>query len=184
MLELYWTANCDLHRKVEILLSRKLSPFTIRRTPNGKPYIEGNPLYFSVSHSYNHAVIALCDKPVGIDLEYYDKNGRLKKYSSVLKRFTEREKQEIGDSFAAFFINWVIKEAYIKMTGGTLAKDLKKLEYVSRKLYYDGKEVTCGFVTVAEIPAGIYAVCAEGYSEDELFNTRIKLFRLRKGEKI
>lgn len=184
MLELYWTVNSDLHRKVEILLSRKLKSFEIKRTPNGKPYIEDNPLYFSISHSHNHAVIAICDKPVGIDLEFYDKDGRLKKYTSILKRFTEREKQEIGDCFAKFFINWIIKEAYIKMTGGTLAADLKKLEYTGRKLYFDGREVTCGYVPVANFSAGIFAVCAEGYTEDEIFYSPIKLFRLRKGEKI
>ena len=36
----------------------------LARTENGKPYIDGNPLYFSLSHSGKHGVIAVCDKPV------------------------------------------------------------------------------------------------------------------------
>ena len=185
MLELYWTKNKDLHRKVEILIERKLGKhFTINRTENGKPYIEGNPFYFSISHSLDHAVIALCDKPIGVDLEYYDKEGRLKNYNHVINRFTEREKNWINEAFVYFFINWVSKEAYIKMLGGTLAHDLKRLEYYDHRLYCDGAEVNCGHTVMADFGAGIYAVCAEGYTREQLSDCHIRLFRLKKGEKI
>ncbi len=185
MLELYWTKNVDLHRKVEILIERKLGKnFEIKRTENGKPYIVGNPLYFSLSHSADHAFIALCDKPVGIDTEYYDNGGRLKNYKHILSRYSEREKQWIGDAFVYFFINWVVKEAYIKMVGGTLAHYLKRLEFYHHKLYFDGREVDCGYTGIADWKAGIYAVCAEGYTSDQIFDCPLKRFRLKKGESI
>jgi len=37
--------------------------------PSGKPYVEGNPVYISLSHSEYTVVCALSDAPVGIDIE-------------------------------------------------------------------------------------------------------------------
>lgn len=179
MIELFWTKNEQVHKKTEILIARKLSvPFKILRTENGKPYIEGNPLFFSVSHSGSRAVIALCDKPVGVDLERCDAE---KNFSHVLARFTEREKEEIGESAAAFYKNWTAKEAYIKMIGGTLAHDLTNTEYVNRRICRGASELPVAAMFHSR--AGIYAVCAEGYAYEELCKTPLKLFRLRKEEK-
>lgn len=181
MLEIYRTKNENVHKKVEILLTRKLgNRFEIKTTANGKPYIDGNPLYFSLSHSENRAVIAVCDKPVGIDIENYEIS---KNYSSVLSRFTGREKKA-ADTAARFYENWVAKEAFIKMRGGTLAHDLKKLEYFDKSLYYDGKMQSCGLAVFDNGWFEICAVCAEGYTEERLLVSEIKLFRLRKGERI
>ena len=129
-------------------------------------------------------MIALCDKPVGIDFENYDKDGRMKNFSHILSRFTEREKQWIDGAFALFFMNWIAKEAYIKLKGGTLAHDLKRLEYYDYKLYCDGKEVDCGYAVLAGWPAGPFAICSDGYTAEELFYCDIKRFRLKDGEHI
>lgn len=184
MLEIYWTKNKDVHRKVQILLERKIGKgFIIKRTENGKPHIEGDPLYFSLSHSLDRAMIALCDKPVGIDLEYYDKGGRLKNFKHVLSRFTKREQEWIDGNFVFFFLNWISKEAYIKMKGGTLARDLKRLEFFNYDLYCDGEKIDC-IANMAHFTAGTYSVCAEGYSKEQLSECPVKLFRLKKGETI
>ena len=184
MIEIYWTKNKDVHKKTEILLERKIGKgFTIKRTQNGKPYIEGNPLYFSLSHSADRALIAICDKPVGIDLEYYVQNGRLKKFEHVLKRFTPREQEWVNNCFELFFLNWVSKEAYIKMIGGTLAHDLKRLEFYDYDLFCEGKKID-GHVFMADLRAGTYALCAEGYTREQLACCPLKLFRLKDGEHI
>lgn len=184
MLEIYWTKRENVHRKVEILLERKLGKnLEIKRTENGKPYIVGNPLYFSVSHSSGRAMIALCDKPVGVDLEIYDKDGRLKNFKHVLSRFSEREQKWIDGSFVFFFLSWVSKEAYVKMIGGTLAHDLQRLEFYDYNLYCDGKKID-GQAVMAHFTAGTYALCAEGYSRERLSECPVIRFRLRKGERI
>lgn len=113
--------------------------FDIKRTPNGKPYIEGNPVYFSLSHSGEKAVIAISDSPVGIDCELIGRRTA----NSVISRFTERERAEINGDIAAFLYNWTAKEAFIKMLGGTLARDLKRLEYFGGKLYLDAIPQDC-----------------------------------------
>ncbi|MGN0817490.1 MAG: 4'-phosphopantetheinyl transferase family protein [Candidatus Coproplasma sp.] len=182
MIELYWTRNVDVHAKLKVLLARKLGyKPDILRTANGKPYIEGDPLHFSLSHSRNHAVIAFCDKPIGIDLEFYDS---ARNVSHVLARFSGNERDEIGDCKPYFYINWMIKEAYIKMTGGTLARDLKRLEYYNRKLYVDGKESNCSVGAYANFSAGLYALCSADYTYSEISSAHMKLFRLKKGESL
>ncbi len=185
MLELYWTKNRDLHRKAEILIERKLgTAFEINRTANGKPYIVGNQLYFSLARSLDHAVIALCDKPVGIDIEYYDKDGRLNNFADILSGFSEREKRWINGTFVFFFLNWIAKQAYIKMVGGTLAEYNKRLEFYGYTLYLDGQKADCGHANIASLNAGIYSICAQGYTNEQLFACDMKLFRLKKGERI
>ena len=58
-----------------------------------------------------------------------------------------------------FLKNWVVKEAYIKMLGSTLAKTLFKLEYFGGTLFYNGNAVNCE-ITVKELEnRGIYAIC-------------------------
>lgn len=175
MIEVYYTKNEFVHRKVEILLERRLGKgFKILRTENGKPYIEGNPIYFSVTHSADRAMIALCDKPVGIDLEFY----RPRKFEHILKRLSEREQNWIDGNFIYFFLGWVSKEAFIKMKGGTLAQYLKRLEYFEYSLYCDGEKVE-NCAVMADFAAGIYALCAEGSIEHTT-----KRFKLVKGEKL
>lgn len=185
MLELYWTKNRDLHRKAEILIERKLGKdFEIKRTSKGKPYIVGNQLYFSLARSLDHAVIALCDKPIGVDIEYYDEDGRLNSFTDILSGFSEREKQWINGTFVFFFLNWIAKQAYIKMVGGTLAEYNNRLEFYDYKLYLDGQKVECGHANIASLSAGIYSICAEGYTNEQLLDCHIKLFRLKRGEHI
>ena len=90
MIEVYYTKNEFVHRKAEILIERKLGKgFEIKRNENGKPYVSGNPVYFSISHSAGRAMIALSDKPVGIDLEFY----RPRKFEHILKRLSARERK-------------------------------------------------------------------------------------------
>lgn len=175
MIEVYYTKNEFVHRKAEILIGRKLGKgFEIKRNENGKPYVSGNPVYFSISHSAGRAMIALSDKPVGIDLEFY----RPRKFEHILKRLSARERKWIDGNFIYFFLGWVSKEAYVKMKGGTLAQYLKRLEYFEYSLYCDGEKYEDTAV-LADFAAGIYALCAEGSIEHTT-----KRFKLRKGEKL
>ncbi len=175
MLEVYLTENESVHEKAKILIARHIcGSFEVKTTENGKPYIEGNPLYFSVSHSRTVAVIALSDSPVGVDTEIFTN----RKFESVLNRFTTSEKVEINGDFTAFLKNWTVKEAFIKMNGGTLATDLKKLEFVDGKLYCDGK-LQCSAISVLSLKnRGICSICGGV----PILESDLKRFRLRKGE--
>lgn len=87
--------------------------------PQGKPFFAENPAFaFSMSHSQDWAVLAVCDVPIGIDLEVKRQN----RPHVVARYFHEQEKQ---DFFAlpetrqagAFYELWTLKESVVKATG-------------------------------------------------------------------
>lgn len=156
MLEVYFTENENVYGKLKNILSRLLpSPFRILKTENGKPYLEGNPLFFSLSHSKDRAVIAVCDKPVGIDIEINaDRN-----FKAVLSRFPETEKNEIAGA-EDFLKHWVVREAYIKMLGATLAEKLRALSYVGAALYDNGTVPDCEIINGCK-DGLVYCICID-----------------------
>lgn len=139
MNKLFFTKAEGVYDKLDEILRGLLgySP-EILRTENGKPYIEGNPLYFSISHSGKHAIIAVCGKPVGADLEIF----KDKSHNLLISRFPSEEQEEITDE-RQFLLHWTAREAFIKMKGGTLANDLKSTSYSGGKIYYCGAEQVC-----------------------------------------
>lgn len=162
MTELFLTENCGLYEKTENLLRERLAePFEIRRNENGKPYIAGNPLYFSISHSGGFAMIAICDFPCGVDMELVCGKSR----KVVLNSFSDEERAEI-DSERDFLKHWVVRESYIKMLGLTLAAKLKSLKYVGGVLYDGGEKADC-----CNFPADgenfVYSLCVQA-QEDNL----------------
>ena len=156
MLEIHFTDKAQIYARLKSALSPHIcGDFDIKRTKNGKPYIEGDPVYFSVSHSGNYGAFIICDKPAGVDLELY----KQKNFSAVLSRFTPRERLEINGDFKKFLKNWVVKEAYIKMLGKTLANTLFRLEYAENTLFCDGEPINCEIAVKEFENRGIYAIC-------------------------
>lgn len=156
MLEIYFTENEDVYGKLNSYLSGLTSsPLKILRTENGKPYLEGNPLFFSISHSRDRAVIVISDNQVGVDMEVIsDRN-----YKAVLSRFSAEERAEIADT-ADFLKHWTVREAYIKMLGSTLAEKLKGLKFTGGVLYDGGVRVDCEILQ-GEDNGCIYSICTE-----------------------
>ena len=80
-------------------------------------------LHFNLSHSGDYAVVAISDKPVGIDIERKRKD-RIKiarrcfcreEYEDIISRNDELSREE------KFLEYWTLKEAYIKYAGKGLA---------------------------------------------------------------
>ena len=126
---------------------------TVLKTTEGKPYIGGNPLFFSLTHSGNKGLIAISDRPVGVDLELFKDRLHLAVYSS----FTDREQAEIV-SEDDFLKHWTVREAYVKMHGKTLAETLKSIEYYGGNLYFKGEKQACTLQTY-RFDFGIATVC-------------------------
>ena len=91
------------------------------RNEHCKPYFESLPDFnFNISHSEDLTVIAVSDQNIGVDTE------KLRKPDfRVAKRFCEDEYNYIDKSSSptTFFEIWTKKEAYVKMMGGTMAKN-------------------------------------------------------------
>ena len=85
---------------------------------DGKPYIEGNPVYFNLSHSKEYAVCAISDVETGVDIEAI-RSADLK----LAERFFASEetaylKSVSPDSVDAEFTRlWTLKESFIKAQG-------------------------------------------------------------------
>lgn len=96
----------------------------IETDENGKPYIPGTPVYFSISHSGDMVMVAVCRFPIGCDIQFVEKNN-----IELAKRyFNENEIEEINDSddpIRCFYKYWTIKESYMKLTGKGLSLGLK-----------------------------------------------------------
>ena len=155
MIRIHFTSKEDLHGLTHRLLSEELGrPVDIARTPEGKPYVEGNEIYFSLSHSGQKGVVAINDTPVGVDLEYFGERD----YPAVLSRYTEREKQEIL-TVEDFIRHWTAKEAFIKMHGYTLACAFKHTEYFGGRIFFKGEEQPCEITHYKLGKTGILTTC-------------------------
>ncbi len=100
---------------------------------NGKPAIEDVPDFcFSLSHSGDYVIIAVCDRSVGIDIQEYRHQKAMKSIADNV--FTEKEKAYLESDTSSdmytkrFFQIWSAKEAYIKMTGEGLLRDFKSFD--------------------------------------------------------
>ena len=122
----------DYSHKCGILLLEKafshigldFSQSDIVKAENGKPYIKGDPVYFSISHCDGLAVAVLSKAPVGIDCESVRRTS-----GAVMKRcYGDSETDYIltsADSDKTFSWLWTLKESYAKMTGEGVGSDLK-----------------------------------------------------------
>ena len=92
----------------------------VQYTDNGKPYFDGNPVYFSFSHSGGVVVCALADTLIGVDVEVI----RPKKIDSIkriaTRMFTMQEQKQLMEhnyDVNVFYEIWVRKEALVKRSG-------------------------------------------------------------------
>ncbi|MBR1626078.1 MAG: 4'-phosphopantetheinyl transferase superfamily protein [Bacteroidales bacterium] len=97
--------------------------FTIAKEEKGKPYFKYNDkVHFSVTDSKDYIAVAVCDKRIGIDIEYLrkDKMHIAERYFHPNETaYLHNVTKEFSD--AAFTQLWTIKEAYVKMTGTGIA---------------------------------------------------------------
>lgn len=89
---------------------------TILLDENGKPYVQGNPVYISLSHSGNWAVCAMDQKPVGVDVEVI--RGVQEQFIARVCSAEEQRYIRYGDAgyLQRFWECWTAKEALFKLT--------------------------------------------------------------------
>lgn len=94
-------------------------------SPEGKPFIPAHPdIHFSFSHSGNVALCAICDRPVGADVEVP------RKISPSLIRYTmnhdEQAQISVSENPTMQFLHfWTRKEALLKLTAEGIRNDMK-----------------------------------------------------------
>ncbi len=152
MISLYLCRTDERHRILHSLLSRYGE---IERTPNGKPYIRGNPVYFSVAHSGGLCTIAISSSPVGVDCEL--ERGRTHKIIS--DSFCPEERAEI-ESERDFLEHWTAREAYTKLVGARIWDTFRRLSLTGGKLRSDG-EILPEEITFLYERGAVICVCGD-----------------------
>lgn len=112
-------------------------PYTITEGKNGKPEFkeEGAP-FFNISHTGNVTVVAISDKPVGIDVE----GKRSVQECVVEKAFGADDAKWIENAASSderderFLRAWTLKEAFLKMKGEKLFS-----ENAPEKMFVNGE---------------------------------------------
>jgi len=97
---------------------------------NGRPYVKGNPVFFSVSHSDNVIVMAVDSYSVGIDIE------RMKS-----RNFAKLSSWFFGECIRdceAFYRRWTCFEAGLKLAGLSLfSRSVPNPEYLHSEVLGD-----------------------------------------------
>lgn len=109
-------------------LGRRFGEVAFLTGPYGKPYLEGHPVEFSVSHTRCAVAAVLSDGPVGVDVE------RVRQIDPGTAGgvFSASELAYLndgpGDRMTRFFEIWTKKEARLKRRGTGLTGDLKSCD--------------------------------------------------------
>lgn len=101
----------------------------IRVADRGKPYFEGSPLQFSISHTENHVFCVLSDKPVGVDAEKTDRQIDLRLADKILSPAEKIRYDRAADKRTALLKLWVLKESYAKATGRGWGRYLHETDF-------------------------------------------------------
>ena len=83
----------------------------------GKPYFEGYPIHFSITHTPNHVFCALSHRPIGIDAEELDRKFSLRVADKILSPTEKAQLEAATDKSRALLTFWVLKEAAGKCCG-------------------------------------------------------------------
>ena len=108
------------------LLLRRAAAARLNTTPesaplgwdeNGKPYVEGDPFYVSVSHSGPYVVCAVGERVLGVDVEVI--RGAEEKFMRRACSEAEMAYIRYADAgcYQRFWECWTAKEALFKLTG-------------------------------------------------------------------
>ena len=121
-LRLAWlTARGFLREIVGVYADKAPAELCFSYTEFGKPFLEGTPLQFNLSHSGNFAVVALSlDRRVGVDIELFQADFEFRSLAASFFHPAERNAlacQPLGSQAHAFFRLWSAKEALSKAIG-------------------------------------------------------------------
>lgn len=118
-------SNLEVRRQFvfgRFLLWRMLEELAIPRRPLrkhalGKPYLEGRPIDFNLSHTRGGVTVLLGRGELGVDVERADRRVDVERVG--VRSFTHAELRWVrsGDPNERFIRMWTLKEAYMKARG-------------------------------------------------------------------
>ena len=143
----------------------ELLPPVYSYDPRGKPVIEGG--FISLSHSGNFAVCAYSDCRVGVDIE--EPRGVDPRFAKRILCPAELREFEKDADESFLLRRFVMKEAYLKLTGVGVFGGLDRIFECGGAVYFDGVRV--GFAK--RFDAEGYPCCVVTQEESEIQITEI-----------
>ncbi len=132
----------------------------LAQSETGKPYFEGFPLHFNLSHTDTLVCAALSDSPVGIDAQTLttpsDAVAR-----RVLSEAELRLLAEAQDKATFFTRLWTLKEAFAKRTGEGLSRGFSSLDFAPFAQLDAFAAYGCDF-SVWTLCGAVMTVCGAG----------------------
>jgi phosphopantetheinyl transferase len=150
------------------------SPDQIRRERLGKPFLPGNPVYFSLSRSDVYAAVAICRaRPIGIDIETRIDPTTV---AEIAHRFLQpREIEEccafpLSRQLKEFTAFWSVKEAILKASGEGFSRDPREIRLKDNNgipravalpsIYGDPANWECGSTVISDgVPPVYWSSC-------------------------
>ena len=139
------------------LFKNGVDSHNIKYHENGKPYVEDEDLFFSLSHSGEYAACVTSSKPVGIDIQQI-----VEIKDRTLSRFCTANELEYlrlsNDSKLDAIRFWALKESYLKASGcSTNQAFCAEFEICGNKI----AKAPCGysFELLDDIEGYVLAVC-------------------------
>lgn len=112
------------------LLGKRPEKIQFLLSANKKPRIE--EIEFNVSHSGDQILIAVGTKPVGIDIEYINRDFNFESILDSVFNIEEIASINLSKDLSLSFYNlWTRKEAILKATGEGLADDLTQISVLN-----------------------------------------------------
>lgn len=117
----------------------------IKFSPKGKPYLQNEEFFFSLSHSGDYAVCVSDDKPVACDIESMTRKIPLRLeriFSTQENEYYNELKDEKQTEF--FFKVWTCKESLSKQVGKGIQMDFEEISFcdngkILEKMQFEGK---------------------------------------------
>ncbi len=149
------------------------TPLNVKYNSFGKPFITDGIKSFSITHSGNLVIVAVCDGEVGIDAEIVQK----KVYTHIAPAvFSETELSEYevlyGKEKTDYFLkHWTAKEAYLKYVGTGINRNLKEYSLENGKI--KGVPVHTEKLTSGSYEYVISLVCGEDVNCEKVFVKKV-----------
>ncbi len=96
---------------------------------NKKPYLSSHPsVFFNVTHSGDYAIIAIAKSPIGVDIEYVNKDFDFKEIlPNIFNKIEIDEVDNSNDKHLTFYRFWTRKEAIVKAIGNGIDDNFSKI---------------------------------------------------------
>jgi len=138
-----------------------LQPVNWHALPGGKPEVEGG-LCISLAHSGDMAICAVCEHPVGVDVE-----APRAVPPAMRRKIYSRDERERPDDMLLW--TWIAKESYLKLTGEGISRAMSGFLAVEGEITdAGGRRLACVQTVETGMPGYVACVCTENREEIEV----------------